>query len=322
MTSDRSPQTPLPDYPLGRSGTPFVHAGPRLEPRIIVFPTRMTTREVEFAPGSDLFLELGRQLDSHGCRAASVELLEGDFGDVVYVHPAFGPDAAHPMSFTEELRTEPPTALRQGSGTTGFRHGEHFSHLHASFVDDNGRTTGGHLLPGTSVGEAGMTVRLHFLSDVEWESTDDPETGFSAFSPAEPATASSMASGATMETAEGLAPSTPAAVVRIRPGVCLDTAVAQIARRAGFARARVVVGLGSTVGALLDPLDSEETGVIEVAWPAVEFTHLSGTVDRGSTRLIGEVVDVAGNVAAGAVRKKENPVAVTFELLIAGTSES
>ncbi len=277
----------------------------------------MTTHDLAFSPSADLFTELSRQLEAFGARGAAVELLSGSFDNVVYVHPAFGPDAAHPMSFTEELRAAPPVTLRQGSGTIGFRYGEPFSHIHASFVDRNGRTTGGHLLPGTMIGRSGLQVRLHALLDVEWDSADDAETGFPVFAPEKAAAVHSPAAGTPAPPADDVGDLVSAVIARIRPGEFLDEAVAQVAHRAGFSRARIVAGLGSTVGALLDQIDGDGGPPTTVVWPAVEFTHLSGIVATGGTRLIGEVVDVSGNVIAGTVRNGENPVAVTFELLMA-----
>lgn len=307
--------TPLPDYPCGRPGDVVVHAGPRLEPRSIVARTSCLTTELQLEPGTDLFSELDRCRARFGVEAGTVEFLAGGFSDLRYVHPAFGPDADHPMSFTSEIRPSEPTEVHHGTGTVGFRGDEPFSHLHASFRTESGAIRGGHLLPGTMVGDQGLQIRFHALSWVRWLSETDPETGFSAFAPtaAEVPTAAPVAAPDSIVSATGnagtrVAPRA-AVIARIRPGEMLDEAITRIATEAGFPRAEIVAGLGSTVGALLE--DSE------VDWPAVEFTQLFGTVGPAGATVHGEAVDIHGEVHSGLIRNGVNPVAVTVEILIA-----
>lgn len=126
-------------------------------------------------------------------------------------------------------------------------------------------------------------------------------------------------------------------VSRIRPGEILDEAVLAVCRSAGFDSAEVTASLGSTTGAVF--VDGS------APWPAVEFTHLSGTVTGATSTgaisttatslgssptgaqdaapqvvLTGEVVDVAGQVTRGTLEPGANPVAVTFELFVRRTA--
>lgn len=291
-----------PTFPLKAPGTAVIHAGPQQNPRFVSVPTRCTEHVIELSEGTDLFAALERSLSDFSVSGIMAEFVSGQFGHTDYVHPAYGEDAEHPMSFTEAFRVESPTELRHASATIGFRKDTPFCHIHASWTAADGDTRGGHLLPGTLAGPSGLTIRLFALPDARLLSEVDPETGFSAFAP----------TPTSSET-----PASPDAVVsRVRPGEILDEAALDICRNAGFESAEVTASLGSTTGAVF----TDGTA----SWPAVEFTHLSGTVTDGQSTapqiaLSGEVVDVAGEVSSGTLKPGANPVAVTFELFVRRT---
>lgn len=90
-------------------------------------------------------------------------------------------------------------------------------------------------------------------------------------------------------------------------------AIVRVCREAGVDSAEVSASLGSTTGAVFTRGTAP--------WPAVEFTHLRGSVSSASgenprVHLEGEVVDVAGDVHSGVLAAGANLVAVTFELFI------
>ncbi|SDR82489.1 Predicted DNA-binding protein with PD1-like DNA-binding motif [Brevibacterium siliguriense] len=311
---------PGPTFPLKDPGEAVVHAGPRLVPRIVSVPTRCTEHLIDLAEGADVFAAFEAALGTDGTNGIMAEFVSGQFGRIDYVHPAYGPDAEHPMSFTEAFSLDTPTRLRHASATIGFREGTPFCHIHASWTCADGTIRGGHLLPGTLAGPEGLRIRLYILADARLVSEVDPETGFSAFAPHPVGSKSAGVEARTSATtwpAQTVAPSNPAfpdsVVSRIRPGEILDEAVLAVCRNAGFDSAEVVASLGSTTGAVF-------TGRT-APWPAVEFTHLSGTVTGAQTTapqctLSGEVVDVAGEVHSGVLINSANPVAVTFELFV------
>lgn len=310
-----------PGFPLGEPGDIVVHAGPRQNPRIVSVPTRYSEHLVELAEGDDLFESVTGLLELFDVPGLMVEFVDGEFGRINYVYPAYGPDAEHPMSFTSEFHCAGPAASQNASATVGTKDGDPFAHVHASWVTEEGRAKGGHLLPGTLVGPKGMRIRVFALTDAQQLSEADPETGFFAFAPRavhsptpEPGPASAQAS----ESAPGDAEMTSsnAVISRVRPGELIDEAILSICRDAGFEAAEVRASLGSTTGAVFS--DSA------APWPAVEFTHLTGTVggaldEAPQLSLEAEVVDVAGEVHSGVLAAGANPVAVTFELLILQT---
>lgn len=174
---------PQPTFPLKAPGTTVIHAGQRQSPRIVSVPTRCTEHLLELPEGADLFSALEQSLTDFAVPGIMAEFVSGDFGHIDYVHPAYGPDAEHPMSFTEAFSVDVPTRLRHASATIGVRDGSPFSHVHASWTGPDNEARGGHLLPGTLAGPAGLTIRLFALDDARLISDVDPETGFSAFAP-------------------------------------------------------------------------------------------------------------------------------------------
>lgn len=319
---------PGPTFPLKHPGTAVVHAGPRQDPRIVSVPTRCSEHTIDLAAGTDVFATLEVSLGAYVTSGIMAEFVSGQLGHIEYVHPAYGPDAQHPMSFTQTFSVAGPAQLRHASATVGLRDDVPFCHIHASWTGADGSIRGGHLLPGTLAGPKGLKVRLYVFADAQLVSDVDPETGFSAFAPQplEPESASTEARTSAPDTPSDTSASpgttAPDAVVsRLRPGEILDEAVLAVCRNAGFDSAEVVASLGSTTGAVF----AEGTA----PWPAVEFTHLSGTVtgataaeaqsDEPRVTLAGEVVDVAGEVHHGVLAPAANPVAVTFELFVRRT---
>ncbi|WP_346036913.1 PCC domain-containing protein [Brevibacterium picturae] len=289
-----------PGYPVGRPGDVVIHAGPRQNPRIVSVPTRHTEHLIDLVEGDGLFDSITGLLDSLEVSGLMVEFVDGEFGGIEYVYPAYGPDAEHPMSFTSDFRFEGPATVHHGSATVGAKDGVPFSHIHASWVTEDGTIRGGHLLPGTLVGPNGMRLRVFALADAQLLSETDPETGFSAFAPAVTVAAAPDHSG-------------DAVVSRVRPGEFIDEAVLAVCREVGFDAAEVRASLGSTTGAVFTAGTAP--------WPAVEFTRLTGAItgalgDSLQLSLEGEVVDVAGTVHSGVLAARANPVAVTCELFV------
>ncbi|MEY8568036.1 PCC domain-containing protein [Brevibacterium linens] len=305
---------PQPTFPLKAPGTAVVHAGPRQTPRIVSVPTRCAEQVLVLPGGTDVFAALEHSLTEFAVPGIMAEFLSGEFGHIDFVHPAYGPDAEHPMSFTEAFAVDVPAQLRHASATIGVRDGAPFCHIHASWTTSDNTIKGGHLLPGTLAGPKGLTIRLFALPDAQLISEVDPETGFSAFAP----TPTDHEANQSKSPGLSEALETPDSVIsRVRPGEILDEAVLAVCRTAGFKSAEVVASLGSTTGAVF----TDGTA----PWPAVEFTHLSGTVTGAKSAapqvvLSGEVVDVAGEVHSGVIANGANPVAVTFELFVRSVS--
>ncbi|EHR61104.1 PCC domain-containing protein [Saccharomonospora cyanea] len=286
-----------------RAGVPLVHPGPPAAERIVSVATPVSVVRAELPAGSVVADALWELTRSAGCRGAHAELSHGCFGRLRYVHPAIGADGAPPATFSETVEPVAPGFVVGGSAAVGMREGRGFAHVHATWLDGEGRLRGGHLLPETTVGDVPIQVTLRALPGVALVSDTDPETTMPVFTP-HPVPC-------------GDVPGPRAAVSRVRPGVDLHEAVATVAAEAGFDSAVVRASLGSAVGAHL----RRGSRLVEVPWPATEFATLTGTVHGAGTArprivLAGSLVDLDGRVHTGVVVEGRNPVAVTFELYL------
>ncbi|MEU3275381.1 DUF296 domain-containing protein [Saccharomonospora sp. NPDC006951] len=287
-----------------RAGVPLVHPGPVAAERIVSVPTSVSVVRAELAPGTVVSQGLWALTQAAGCQGASAELAHGCFGTLRYVHPAIGTDGERPATFSATVEPAAPGFVVSGTATVGTRDGAAFTHLHAIWLDGEGRLRGGHLLPETTVGAVPIQVTLRAQHDVALLSEADPETSMPAFTPHPAASGGDNGKRAVMS--------------RVRPGVDLHDAVSEIAARAGFESAIVRASLGSVVGARLR---SGAGRIVEADWPATEFTTLTGTVTGTNggppeVLLTGSLVDLNGHVHSGVVLPGQNPVAVTFELYV------
>lgn len=278
-----------------RAGVPLRHPGPRAPERIVSVPTDVSVLRAALPRGVGVAEALWRLTEDAGAVSASVELAHGSFGVLQYVHPAIG--AERPAYFSETVEPPGPCFVLGGSATVGVRDGAGFAHIHATWLDRCGSVRGGHLLPGTTVGDVPIEATVRLLRDVAFVSHTDPETQMPAFTPQ----------------ARACAANPRAVAARIRPGEDLHAAVAALARTAGFRVAVVRASLGSVVGARLW---SGSDDVVEAEWPATEFTTLTGTVRGDDVVLAGSLVDRHGAVHSGVLVPGGNPVAVTFELYV------
>lgn len=282
------------------------HPGYSPAERIVSIPTRVRIVRGEVESGERLTDGLWKLLAPTGCRAGGAEISSGNFNYLPYVHPALATQQERKsLTFSRTQEAKSPAALLLGSATIGMRHGERYTHTHATWLDGQGALRGGHLLEGATVGNVPMQVVLRAFTDVEWQSNQDPETLMPTFTPRP-------------HPKPGPARGDPTTVVsRVRPGLDLYEAIRRICATAGYDQARVHCSLGSTVGARF----ASGIEVIDVDPPGVEFTRLVGTIERARSQnpvihLVGACVDIDGRVHTGAVLPGQNAVAITFELVI------
>lgn len=279
---------------------PVRHPGPRVEPRIISVATTSRAIWANLPAGKRLIDALDALLASMGTSAAQVELLSGTFTEVAYCYPAIGATEEQPIHYSAPQSAAGPVAVVGGCATVGYRDAERFSHCHAAWFDADGQLRGGHLLPDTWVGPAGVSVVVHTLDDAVQHSATDPESRLPVFTP----------------TADSEPADAPRAVIsRICPNENLFDACARVMRAHGLRDARIVGTLGSLIGAALH----RQSGVLLIDGPATEVA-LSGrlTLDESGGmdgQLSAVVIDRHGRVHMGDLTR-DNLVAVTVELFI------
>ncbi len=253
-------------------------------------------RVLEFTlePGLSLNDALTRPLIAAGASSGTLVFADAVLAPFSYMLPGPSTDATH-AAFFSVPHSPGEVRVQIANATVGRRDGAPFVHCHAAWVEPGGVRRGGHILPCETIVSTGAPVRAWALADIVITAEPDPETNFPLFRP--------ISTGATSS-------GTPMVAARIRPNEEIGAALKVLCRRHGFANAVVQGGVGSLVGARF----ADGRTVADYATEVL--------VRRGSTSADGDamlemlVVDMQGTVHEGVLQPGENPVCITFELVI------
>jgi predicted DNA-binding protein with PD1-like motif len=150
------------------------------------------------------------------------------------------------------------------------------------------------MLPHETIVANATTVHAWALSDVTIRAEPDPETNFPLFHPIAALTAS-----------EG----DRTIVARVLPNEDITWAIERIAATHHMHSAIVRGSLGSLIGARF-------TDGSKVADHATEVLVRSGHIHAGEAVLDMLVIDIDGRVHEGRLLRGDNPVCITFELVL------
>ena len=265
--------------------------GPVHTQRIDSFGAEIEAFALRLRPGETLNDAITAPLASAGFQCATVMFRRTAMNPFRYVMPGPADDVSHVAYFTAPRAPEGITRIEQGNATFGWADGKPSIHCHAAWIEPDGRRRGGHILPNETIisepGEAWAwgcrTIRIQALPD--------PETNFTLFQP----------SGHTSAGA--------ALIARVKPNQDILTAIEQIAALHGLNNAVVRGSLGSLIGARF-------TSGEQVDDHATEVLVRDGSIRDGKAALDLLVVDMKGEVHQGWLQHGENPVCITFDLML------
>ena len=235
---------------------------------------------------------LGQEFDG-----ACLSLSGGGLGPFAYVIPAKSPDADHAAFYSATFRPTGETRFREGAVTVGFRDGKPFFHCHALWTESDGHQGCGHLLPEETVVAANIEVRGAGIIGARFEVHPDRETGYSLLTP--------MPTGRTQPPGAGRG-----VALRLAPNQELAAALEQAGAQAGFARAEMAGGVGSTIGVRFDaapPITGYATELL------VRHAAICCDGTGSPTEMDIVVVDLDGSIGEGRLVTADNPVLITFE---------
>lgn len=275
--------------------------GPALEPRIVAVEARGRDFVIDLAPGASLLDNLRRGFAEAGFAGGVVKLEGVALSPFAYVIPALSPSPKHAAFYSETFRPPGVTRLTQGALTFGVRNGATSFHAHGLWREADGAVRGGHLLPEETIVAEPARVAAFGLDGAGFIGVEDAETGFTLFEPRP-----SAISGAD-------APSR-AFAVRLKPNQDFAGALEDFCAAQGVARARIMGGVGSTVGARFEDAADVENFATEVYVGAGRIAP--GPDGRPRAELDGGLVDFTGATAFGRLRRGDNPVLMTFELAL------
>ena len=268
--------------------------GPALAERIESVAGHGVALDFVLEPGLSLNDALTRPLIAARIPSGTLVFADAVLAPFSYVLPGPSPDTAHAAYFSApyspgEVRVEIANA------TVGRRDGAPFVHCHAAWIEPDGTRRGGHILPHETIVAAGAPVRAWAFADVVIAAEPDPETNFTLFRP--------LPTGATGD-------GTPMVAARIRPNEEIGAALRVLCARHGFTGAIVRGGVGSLIGPRF-------TDGSVVGDHATEVLVRRGSVTtRCDPVLQMLVMDMEGSVHEGVLQPGDNPVCITFELVI------
>jgi predicted DNA-binding protein with PD1-like motif len=275
------------------------HPGPVHPERVQCSATNLQVVDVELQEGSLLLDALADVVRLHGVQSAVFTICAGSFDPLRYYMPALSPTADHVAYFSEPFNATGEATIESGSITFGLRNGEPSIHCHAIWSDSNGQRRSGHLIPAECRVAETLRLQAWMLNGAGFEVMPDAETNFNLLQLSNDVTK-----------IEG----TNAFVVRLRPNQDICVALENLCTELGIAHASIRGGVGSLIGATFVDGRVVEPFVTEV------FIK-SGMVEHNDEGLPRADIDVglvahSGEIAEGRLARGENPVLITFELVL------
>ncbi len=274
--------------------TTLAQPGPARPERWLAATGPLLHRAFDLAPGRTLLDAVAGPLA--GMRGGVVHLTGGSFSPFAYVMPALSADPRFAAYYSETYRPQGETRLERASATFGERDGAPFLHVHGTWIEPDGRRRAGHLLPAEVVVADSVRAEAWGTAGAAWRVEPDAETNFPLFTPAP---LDSVAAGCLL--------------LKIQPNQEVHAAIEAAARAHRLTGARV-----RGIGSIVRPAFADGRVIPTIA---SEVLIRDGSVrpgpDGGSiAHLDIAVVDVAGDIHEGALRRGANPACITFELCL------
>lgn len=217
-----------------------------------------------------------------------------------YVMPALSKTPEHAAFYSETFRPAGVTQVELGAMTFGQRDGTPFFHAHALWAEGPAKRSGGHILPDETVVAETITLPAVGLDGTAFVAEPDGETNFKLFGPKPAALLDATRNGRFF-------------ALRVKPNVDFCEALERFCAEHGIREAVIHGGVGSTIGARF-----ADGGVVENFATEVAITHGRIAAGEGGFEAAIDValVDYKGTLASGRLKRGDNPVLMTFELVL------
>lgn len=213
-----------------------------------------------------------------------------------YVMPALSKTPEHAAFYSETFRPAGVSRIETGAMTFGQRDGAPFFHAHALWAEGDGRRSGGHILPDETMVAETITLPAVGLDGAAFVAEPDGETNFKLFGPKPAPLLDSTRNGRFF-------------ALRVKPNVDFCGALEGFFAERGIREAVIHGGVGSTIGARLEGGETVKNFATEVA-------ITSGRIVGGTAEIDVALVDFTGAMASGRLTRGDNPVLMTFELVL------
>ena len=233
--------------------------------------------------------------------ASGVAKLDGlKLSPFAYVMPALSKTPEHAAFYSETFRPAGVTAVELGAMTFGERDGAPFFHAHALWTEVGGKRSGGHILPDETVVAETIIVPAVGLDGAAFVAEPDCETHFKLFGPVSAPPRAATREGRFF-------------AVRVKPNVDFCAALEAFCAEQGIRGAVIHGGVGSTIGARFTDGGTVENFATEVAITAGRIVAVAGGFEAA---IDVALVDYSGVLASGRLKRGDNPVLMTFELVL------
>ncbi|WP_230531513.1 PCC domain-containing protein [Microvirga roseola] len=250
-------------------------------------------------PGLTVDEAVARGFAAAGCRGGFVALDGLRCEPFSYVIPAASSDARHAAWYSHTFEPDGIVEIERACAIVGIRDERPFLHCHGIWNTADGPRMGHLLAPETVVAEP-LELTGIGMRNVTFEARPDPETNFTLFEPVP----LSGQDGGLMEAGALLA--------KVRPNEDISLAIEAICARHGIGSARIH-GIGSLNGVRFEDgtrVDSHATEVL------IRRGCVQSMAGHPRAQLDIDVVDIDGAIFSGELIRGDNPVCVTFELVI------
>ncbi len=287
----------------GMTSRTIRHPGPPSRERTAAIVGSAVPLQFTLEPGQAVDAAIAKGFADAGCAGGFVEFRGGRCEPFQFVMPAASPDARHAAWYSETFAPMGPVEIERACAIVGWRDGKPFIHCHGIWNSRDGRQMGHMLGPATIVAEPVVVTGIGSRS-ATFTALPDSETNFTLFEPA----------AVNEKAARAADPRVLLAKVRPNEDVCL--AIETICSRNGIRTANVY-GIGSLNEVRFVDGSRVESHATEVSIREGRVANADG-LPRAALQI--DVVDMQGNIFEGEIVRGDNPVCVTFELVIEPTS--
>lgn len=232
---------------------------------------------------------------------SGVAKLEGlALSPFAYVMPALSKTPEHAAFYSDTFRPGGIARVEAGAMTFGQRDGGPFFHAHALWAEASGKRNGGHILPDETVVAETITLPAVGLDGAAFMAEADGETNFKLFGPKPAPFLEATRNGRFF-------------ALRVKPNVDFCGALEVFCAEQGIREAVIHGGVGSTIGARFEggrPVDNFATEV------AITEGRIADGGDGLRAAVDVALVDYRGGLASGRLLRGDNPVLMTFELVL------
>ncbi|MDP1866541.1 MAG: DUF296 domain-containing protein [Bradyrhizobium sp.] len=275
--------------------------GPPVPERIQWVEARGRAFTFTLETGLPLLEAARRGFAGQGFAGGVLNIRSGALAPFAYVMPALSKTGANAAFYSDTFRPAGITRLTTGAMTLGQRDGAPFFHCHALWTEADGRAGGGHILPEETLVAEPFAVEAFGMDGAMFTAGPDPETNFKLFGPV--ACAPSV-----VETTNR------AFALRLRPNQDLAGALESFCRERGITHAKIHGGVGSTIGVRFADGRIVEPFATELAIRSGVIAARAGGTLEAEMEIV--VVDYTGGLAEGRLKRGDNPVLMTMELVL------